>query len=41
VIAFSREEKEAVFDFMDRSRGKVVDYKTFLAVMNGGKQGDS
>lgn len=34
-MSFSEDEKENVFNYMDKGRNKVVDYKTFLAIING------
>ena len=36
VLPFTPEEKENLFNYMDKGRTKVIDYKTFLALMNGG-----
>ena len=36
VLQYTAEEKESIFAYLDRAGTGVVDYKTFLAVMNGG-----
>lgn len=36
VLQYTAEEKESIFAYLDKSGTGVVDYKTFLAIMNGG-----
>jgi Ca2+-binding EF-hand superfamily protein len=35
IISFTEDEKENLFSYMDKGNTKVIDYKTFLALMNG------
>lgn len=35
IFPFSNDEKEELFDFMDRSKIQMIDYKSFLNIMNG------
>jgi Ca2+-binding EF-hand superfamily protein len=34
IITFTEDEKENVFNYMDRNRNRVIDYKTFLSIIN-------
>jgi len=35
IIVFTYDEKENLFNYMDKHNKNVIDYKTFLAIMNG------
>lgn len=35
IISFTSEQKENLFLYMDKTGSKMIDYKTFLAIMNG------
>ena len=35
IISFNEDEKENLFNFMDKNHSKMIDYKTFLAFING------
>lgn len=35
VLPLSAEEKELLFNYIDKSQNRMIDYKTFLAFMNG------
>lgn len=35
IISFNTDEKENLFTYMDKVQNKMIDYKTFLAIMNG------
>ena len=34
IITFTEDEKENVFNYMDRNKNRVIDYKTFLSIVN-------
>lgn len=34
-MAYNPEEKEGLFAFMDHTGSRMIDYKTFLTIMNG------
>lgn len=35
ILPFSEDEKQNLFNFMDKTKTNMIDYKTFLSVMNG------
>lgn len=35
IISFNADEKENLFTFLDKAQNKIIDYKTFLTIMNG------
>ena len=35
IISLSDDQKEDLFEYMDRSKIKMIDYKVFLNIMNG------
>ena len=35
IISFNPEEKEGLFAHMDHTHNRMIDYKTFLSIMNG------
>ena len=39
ILPLSEEEREVLFDYLDKSKTKMIDYKTFLTFMNGNSSG--
>ena len=39
ILPLPEDEREVLFDYIDKSKIKMIDYKTFLSCMNGGSSG--
>ena len=39
ILPLEEEEREVLFNYLDKSKNRMIDYKTFLNYMNGNNSG--